>query len=66
MPPWEGGYKPNPPSEPVIKTLSQDGWIAAAVRAVSESSYWNRRGAIWSGIAVALTGLSTVASAIGY
>lgn len=65
MPTWVDGNGPNPLSEPIIKTLSQEGWIAGTVRSVTESAKWNKRGALWSAGAVALTALSSLASAMG-
>jgi hypothetical protein len=66
MPTWATGDKPDPLNEPVIKTLSQDGWIAGMVKSVSENAYWNKRAALWSAGAVIFTALSSVSSALGY
>lgn len=64
MPSWAAGDRPDPMNEPVIKTLSQDGWIAGTAQAIYDSAYWNRRAAIWSAAAVLLTAFSSVGGAL--
>ena len=65
VPTWARS-NPDPLNEPVIKTLSQDGWIAGLIAAVAEGAKWNKRAAIWSAIAVMLTALSSASSALGF
>lgn len=65
VPTWARA-RPDPLNEPIIKTLSQDGWIAGLLEAVAEGARWNKRAAIWSAIAVMLTAFSSVSSALGY
>lgn len=64
MPTW-AGEKPDPLNEPVIKTLSQDGWIAGAVASITASAKWNKLAALWSAGAVVFTALSSAAAAFG-
>ena len=63
MPTW-AGEGPNPMMEPVIKTLSQDGWISGTVKSITDAAHWNKRGAAWSAVAVVLSGLSSLAGAL--
>lgn len=53
-------------NEPISRTLSQDGWIAGALEAITESARWNRRAALWSAAAVAFTALSGLMAALGW
>jgi hypothetical protein len=64
-PTWAKGDGYDSLREPVIRSLAQDGWIAGTLMAMSEGAAWNRKAAIWSAIAVLLTGLASVASALG-
>ena len=64
MPTWMTGDRPDPLNEPVIKSLSQDGWIAGTVQAVQESARWNKLGAGWSAAAVLLTALSSLTASL--
>jgi len=66
MPTWASGDRLGPLNEPGIEALSQNGWIAGTVQAVSDSARWNKRAALWSAAAVVLTALSSLASALGF
>ena len=65
VPTWARA-NPDTLNEPVIKTLSQDGWIAGLIAAVADGARWNKRATIWSAIAVMLTAMSSVSSALGF
>lgn len=66
MPTWADGENPIPLDEPVIKTLSQNGWIAGTVKAVMDGAYWNKRAALWSATSVLLSALSSLTAALSH
>ena len=64
VPTWAKGDGFDSLHEPAIKSQAQDGWIAGGMKAAMESSAWNRKAAIWSAVAVLLTGVASVMGAL--
>ena len=48
--------------EPGIHSAVQDAWMAATLKAASESARLNKLAAQWTAVAVALTGISSIAA----
>jgi len=57
------GWGPNGLAEPGVHSAAQDAWITAMLKSASESARLNKIAALWTAMAVALTGISSIAAA---
>ena len=57
------GWGHNGLVEPGNRSAAKDAWIAAMLKSASESARLNKIAALWTAMAVALTGISSIAAA---